>query len=131
MIRVLVANSPRLMRDLVIESLTGQPDIEVLENSSPEMPLLEQIEENHPNFLILTLADDGRRPAACDVILKRFPALRIVAIAAHGNQCVLFWMKNEISFAPIDLSTEGILKAMRRRVEIRPEHHAMWQLKVS
>ncbi len=114
-IRVLVANDPRLMRELVIATLSEESGIEIIGafESSDQIPLVHQVRLHRPDFLILTLAEDGHRPQACDVLLRCFPHLRILAIAGHGDQCVLYRMDDRIRSSRIELSTGGLLNAVR------------------
>jgi hypothetical protein len=34
----------------------------------------------------------GRRPAICDELLKKFLALRIIAVTPHENYAVCYWV---------------------------------------
>ena len=52
-VRVLVANRPRLMRELVLATIADQPDIEVVGEVLEESQLMEVVEEVQPDALIL------------------------------------------------------------------------------
>jgi len=54
-IRVLVANRPRLIRELVTATISDEPDIEVVGEVQQETELERAIEETHPDFLIVAL----------------------------------------------------------------------------
>jgi chemotaxis response regulator CheB len=54
-IRVVVANRPRLMRELVIETIREQPDIEIIAEIQDEDKIVDAVEEKHPDFLIIAL----------------------------------------------------------------------------
>ena len=54
-IKVVVANRPRLMRDLVLATISDQPDIEIVAVSDDEAALLEILERERPEFLIISL----------------------------------------------------------------------------
>ena len=52
-IRVLVANRPRLMRELVLATISEQPDIEVIGVVEDTASLVEEVEQSRPDFLII------------------------------------------------------------------------------
>ena len=54
-LRVLVANRPRLMRELVLATIGDPSDIEVVGEVSEESALAEVIEELRPDALILAM----------------------------------------------------------------------------
>jgi hypothetical protein len=116
-INVLVTNRPRLLRELVMATLDNQRDIEVLHQEGQEeiseSDLVASIEQLQPDFLITTFEKDGELSKHCAVLLKRFPKLKIIAMAPHSDQCVLYARNPRIYSAPIVLSEEGILKALR------------------
>jgi hypothetical protein len=114
-IKVLVANRPRLMRDLVMATISDQPDIEVVgvledENSIPQM-----VEESHPEFLIIALDRSDARPRICDLLLDRFPHMRILALAAERDSSIFYWASLDIRQNRIENSEDGILNALRGR----------------
>jgi len=49
-IRVLVANRPRLMRELVLETISEQPDIEVIGVVEDPESLVAEVEQSRPDF---------------------------------------------------------------------------------
>lgn len=114
-IKVLVANQPRLMRDLVVATVSDQPDIEVVDVLDDEALILECIEQKHPDFLIIGLDRSDARPPLCDVLLDRFPHLCILALASDRNSTIFFWASLNIRANRIENSEEGILSALRGR----------------
>ena len=54
-IRVLVANRPRLIRELVMATISDQPDIEIVGEIQQEADLEHAVEETRPDFLIVAL----------------------------------------------------------------------------
>ncbi len=51
-IRVLVANRPRLMRELMVATISEQPDIEIVGEVQDEAELASAVEKTRPDFLI-------------------------------------------------------------------------------
>src|SRR5438034_11181329 len=66
-IKVLVANRPRLMRELVLATISDQPDIEVVGVLDDEAGILESVERAKPDFLIVRLINlrNDRAYAMC------------------------------------------------------------------
>ena len=69
-IRVLVANQPRLMRELVMVTISDQPDLEIVGVLEDETAILGTVEQSRPDFLIITLNRSGDRPQICEVLLN-------------------------------------------------------------
>lgn len=110
--RVLVANQPRLMRELVLETIADQPDIEVVGETQDEGQILEMVEQTHPDFLIVALRGD-ERPPICNELLQRHPAMRILALAPDRNSSVFYWASLDIHAQAVEVSQEGVLGALR------------------
>ncbi len=114
-IKVLVANRPRLMRELVMATISDQPDIEVVGVIEDENAILEMVEQAHPEYLIIALDHSDERPHICDVLLDRFPHIRILALAAERNSSIFYWASVDIRSNRIENSEDGILSALRGR----------------
>lgn len=112
-IRVLVANRPRLMRELVLATISDQPDIDIVGQIEDDSQLFSAVEDAHPDFLIIALDEPGERPPICDVILERHPHVKILAIAPERNLSVFFWASLDIHSNPVEASEEGVLGALR------------------
>jgi chemotaxis response regulator CheB len=112
-IKVLVANRPRLMRELVLETISGQPDIEIVGEVTNTADIERMVAESKPNFIIIALDEAEQRPAICDGILARSPGTRILALAPERNRGLFFWTVVDIRSARVESSEEGILNALR------------------
>ena len=115
-IRVLVANRPRLMRELVLNTFADQPDIEIVGEVGEESEISESVKRTLPNFVVIALDDPGRRPAICDELLREHPEVRVIAVAPEKNYIVYYWASLNIHSNDIEASEEGILTAMRSRM---------------
>ena len=78
-VRVLVANRPRLMRELVLATIAEQPDIEIVGEVGDEGDLTEVVEQVRPDVLILSMEEPEKRPSQCGFLLGRYPDMRILA----------------------------------------------------
>lgn len=114
-IRVIVANRPRLMRELVLETIIEQEDIEIVAEIENEDEIANIVDGTHPDFLIIALDDPNKRPALCDILLGLYPELKILALAPDRNVSTFFWASFDIHSAPVEVSEAGILSALRRK----------------
>lgn len=114
-IRVIVANRPRLMRELVLETIIEQGDIEIVAEIEHENEIVHIVEGTHPDFLIIALDESNERPALCDTLLRRYPELKILALAPDRNVSTFFWASTDIHSAPVEASEAGILATLRRK----------------
>lgn len=112
-IRVLVANGPRLMRDLVLATICEQPDIEIVGELSDDNRVLEALRAKQPDYLILALDERGRRPALCDSVLTKFPEVKVLALASGCSDSLFCWVSEEMHTDRVENSEEGILRALR------------------
>ncbi len=115
-IRVLVANRPRLMRELILTTFADQPDIEIVGEVGDESEISESVKRTLPNFVVIALDHPGRRPAICDELLREHPEVRVIAVAPEKNFVVYYWASLNIHSNDIEASEQGILSAMRTRM---------------
>jgi DNA-binding NarL/FixJ family response regulator len=116
-IRVVVANRPRLMRELVVETISEQPDIEIIAEIQDEDKIVDAVEEKHPDFLIIALNESDQRPPLCDILLRRYPEMKILALAPERNSSIFYWGSFDIHESSVEASEAGILGALRRKGE--------------
>lgn len=116
-IRVLVANRPRLMRELVLATIAEQPDIEVVGEVSDTAELERLVSESKPDFVIIALDDADERPVICDELLALRPATKILAVAPERNSSLFYWSVIDIRSARVESSEEGLLGALRGKVQ--------------
>jgi AmiR/NasT family two-component response regulator len=112
-VRVLVANRPRLLRELVLSTLSEQAGISIVGEAENEKDIPSLVAETKPDFLLIALDESSRRPPLCDQLLKVFPALRIIAVAPNTNVGVFYWASQEIHSTTMEASEEALLGVMR------------------
>jgi chemotaxis response regulator CheB len=118
-IRVLVANRPKLMRDLIVSIVTEQPDMELVGEVSEEeeVDITERIRETKPDLVVVALDDPRRRPELCDRVLREHPGTSVIAVPPQANRCVCYWMVSNVESRDIELSEKGFLAAVRDMAE--------------
>jgi len=118
-IRVLVANRPRLMRELVLATISDQPDIEIVAEIQDETEIEAAVSQTAPDFLIVALEKKSALlPDSCSAILQNHPNLRIIAIAPDRNSSTFYWTSVSIRTNQIETSEEGVLNALRGKAEL-------------
>lgn len=112
-VRVVVANRPRLLRELVLATLSGQAGIEVVGEAENEQDVPSLVAATKPDFLLIALEESRRRPPLCDLLLRKFPALRIIAVAPNTNVGIFYWASFDIHSRTMEASEEALLEAVR------------------
>jgi AmiR/NasT family two-component response regulator len=114
-IRVLVANHPRLMRELVMATIADQPDIELVGEVQHENELAEIVDQVEPDVLIVAMDEADKRISQCGFLLGRHPGMKILALAPEQNRGAFYWAVVDIRTRAVESSEAGILDAMRER----------------
>lgn len=112
-VRVLVANRPRLMREMVLATIADQPDIEIVGDVEQILNLPELVEQVQPDVLIVALDNPEKGSGECGFLLGRYPHMRILALAPEQNRGVFYWAIVDIRTMPVESSEAGILSALR------------------
>jgi len=115
--RILVANRPRLMREVIVTALTGQPNIEIVGEVPDEGDILDQVRATLPDLLVIALDESEERPAICDRVLREHPQLRVIAVASRKDRTLYYWASFDIHCADIESSAAGILGAVQNVAE--------------
>jgi len=113
LIRVLVANRPKLMRELMLSTLADEPGVEIVGEVADEGDIAERVRQVSPDLLVIALDEPTKRPELCDKLLHDHPGLRIIAVASQENCSVVYWASFDIHASEIEASEQGILNAVR------------------
>ncbi len=117
-IRVLVANKPRLMRELVLATISDQPDIEIVGQIQDDAEIEQAVAETRPDFVIVSLEESDRLPHSCRILLERHPHLRVIAIAPNRESTMCYWASLNIESNRIESSEESVLSALRGKAQL-------------
>jgi chemotaxis response regulator CheB len=112
-IRILVANRPKLMRELILATLADEPGIEIVGEVTDDSEIRQRVDQTVPDLLVIALDEPTKRPIICDTLLRRHPGLRIIAVASQENCSVFYWASFDIHSSQIEASEQGILNAVR------------------
>lgn len=111
-VRVLIANRPRLMREVVRTALARHTEIDIAGEVEDELEVLPALEETKIQCLIVTQEEPDSRPAICDEVFEKHPRMTILAISPGGGHSVFYWMFREVRLSPIETSEEGVVRAL-------------------
>src|SRR5437868_5348912 len=112
-VRVLVANRPKLMRELILSTLAEEPGVEIVGEVAEEDEIPDRVRQVSPDLLVIELWEPSERPVLCDVLLRDHPDLRIIAVASEQNFSICYWASLCIHSNEIETSEQGIRNAVR------------------
>lgn len=118
-----MANRPRLMRELMVATISEQPDIEIVGEVQDEAELASAVEKTRPDFLIVALEKFNRLPQACHSILQSFPQMKVIAVSSDRNSSMFYWASLKVQSNEIEASEAGVLGALRGKTQLTPR----WQ----
>jgi DNA-binding NarL/FixJ family response regulator len=117
-IRVLIANQPRLMRELITATIADQPDIELVGEVGKQDDLTDAVAQARPDVLIVAMDDRDKYRVQCGFLLGRYPEMKILALAPEQNRALFYWAIVDIRSKSLESSEAGILDAMRQRAQV-------------
>lgn len=117
-IRVLVANRPRLMRELLLATISDQPDMEVAAEVTSDTDIVRAAAECRPDFIILSAERPGERPEICADLLAQNQQTKILALAPELNRGAFSWAVIDncsiyVESTDQGISEQGFLDAIR------------------
>ena len=101
------------MRELLMATISDQPDIEIVGEIQDEEQIMSGVEQTHPDVLIAAFDDMSAQPFLCKDLLERYPQMRILAVAPERNLSVYYWASLDIHADRVEASEEGVLGALR------------------
>jgi chemotaxis response regulator CheB len=104
------------MRELILATVAGQPDIEVVGETSDENSITECVERTRPDFLVIALDDPREQPGLCGFLLGRHPEMKILAVSRDANTSIFYRAFVNIHSEHVENSEEGLLNALRSEV---------------
>jgi len=103
------------MRELILTTFSDQPDIEIVDEVPDKADILERVEKTNPDFIVIAQDTLAERPDICDIVLRRHPEIRILAIAPHHDYSVYYWASLDIHFHHVEASEEALLGILRSK----------------
>jgi chemotaxis response regulator CheB len=114
-VRVVVANRPRLLRELVLLTLSKHAWLNIVGEAENEKDVPSLVAETKPDVLVIVMDELSRLPPLSDELLKKFPTLRIIGVAPNTNTGTVYWASLDIHAATIEGSEKALLEMMRSK----------------
>jgi DNA-binding NarL/FixJ family response regulator len=109
--RIILVGLPRMLRDIIGELVRTEPDLSIVGEYGDSGEALEVIERAQAD-VVITAVDERARPSA-PVLLRRHPALRVLAVSADGTEGYLYELR-PIERMLGEVSPRTLLSAIRR-----------------
>ncbi len=119
-IKILLANHPRMMREVVREMIEAQPDMEVVGEVVNPVDLLVAVKGTEADAVILDL-EDSEEAGLTSHLLAEYPDLTILGLAANGKTAFIRPRRREILDPTGAKILSTLREAIRRHVPRRRE----------
>lgn len=107
-IKILLANRPRMLREVVREMIEAQPDMEVVREVLDPVDLLVAVGDTQADAVILDL-EDSEEPGLTSHLLAEYPDLTILGLAANAKRVFIRPRRQEV----LDPTAAKILNGLR------------------
>ena len=111
--RIVVANGPRLFRQLVWRALSNIPDFQVMNVLVDSVGLTRLIERVEPDWLITSLRPDGRLPEMLESHRAQYPSLNLLGVALDGSRISIRCGKWREEETWMDITFEDVIHILR------------------
>jgi DNA-binding NarL/FixJ family response regulator len=109
-IRVLIDEMPAMLRDIIVDVLTAQPDIELI-RAAPRARVRFQETENEPEVVIAAAGEEDQAASAI-ARLQRWPRARLLTVQTNGRESVLYELQTRATSLG-ELSPKQLVDAIR------------------
>ena len=113
-IRVLLANMPRMLRDVFKLLIVEQSDMEVVGESDNGIELLLATGQTRPDIIILGV-EGSELPGIGSHLLNEFPHIKLLGVTSDAQHLSLYELRPYNGLIG-DVSPQGLLEAIRKSV---------------
>jgi DNA-binding NarL/FixJ family response regulator len=115
-IRVLLANLPRMLRDVFRLLIVEQSDMEVVGELGNGVELLLATGQTQPDIIILGV-EGSELPGIGSHLLNEFPHVKLLGVTADGQHLTIYELRPHAGLIG-NVSPQGLLDAIRKSVRI-------------
>ena len=113
---IVLANEPRMMRDLLQRALDGTPGLIVVDQATDLNRLGELFQQVQLDWLVVTLSADGQIGREAQLYFRRIPTLSLLALSADGSRAEVL-LKNAgqevYTFSLIEITLTALVSILR------------------
>ncbi len=117
-IRVLVANMPSVVTQMLSHAMLGQTDLKLVGQVSGNVEVLMALQAG-VDIIILGAQDVQPPPGICSHLFSEDPDLRILVLNASGDLAELYWLGLRQRSLRI-VSMDGVLDTIRQAYQLDP-----------
>ncbi len=88
-LKILLANRPKMLRELLRELIGGQGDMQVVGEALDPLEILYAVRKTEADVVVTTLPATGE-PAITSHLLAEYPDVLVLALAPDGGRAVLY-----------------------------------------
>lgn len=92
--RIVLANGPRLWRELLHRAIAKYPDLDVVGDVGDYDGIPSLLDATEVQWLVVSLTATRRLPQTVRRLLFRYPRLRVLAVASDGSCAHLGWQRD-------------------------------------
>lgn len=116
LVRIVLAEVPRLLRDILHGSLATERDVELVGEASTLAGLTEIVQRREADVVILGLSE-SELPASYYALFEVDPLVRILTIADHGRMASLYELRAS-RMVLAEGSPQELLQIIQRQVRL-------------
>jgi DNA-binding NarL/FixJ family response regulator len=83
--QIILANEPPLLRRLLRRALDKAPGLQVVGEIAELTELRDAVEQTDPQWMVVSLWQQGRLPDAIKSILAEHPSINVMGMATNGS----------------------------------------------
>lgn len=112
--RVILANKPRLLREMLKRVIEKVPDLEVVGEVGDLAKSAALVEQTQAQWVVVSPSPAGNMPEAVELLFAARPSIRVLAVAGDGSQVMLKWVEShEEDLSGVSL--DELVTILRRR----------------
>ena len=117
-IRIVLGAMPSMLREIICEVFSGQPDMSIVSEPSSDNDLATAISEFRADLVILELVNDSLSRTG-ERLLRSHPRLKSLGISRDGRTAAIYQMipaRTQVG----EVSPEGLRGAVRQAISATP-----------
>lgn len=123
--RVLLANRPRLFREMLQRVMQNTLGIDVVGEISDPLALRAAIVDTGAQWVVVSLTASGEMPALVEELLVEFPSLCALGVADDGSHAVIRWAEvHQESLHGLSLNQMIALLGIQSSLQLTPPYIA-------